>query len=81
MRLIHIYFLTGTVIVTTAALCKIVKYFNSYYCNNELIIGSNVDIDESMQPDLYAEFSVITNLSCPKCFAEVEVLKKRNAYD
>ncbi len=54
---------------------------NCYYCNNELIIGSSVDIDESMQPKLYAEYSVITNLSCPKCFAEVEVLKKRNAYD
>tara|TARA_R100001198_G_C5096233_1_gene130541 strand:- start:337 stop:504 length:168 start_codon:yes stop_codon:yes gene_type:complete len=52
-----------------------------YYCNSELIIGSNVDIDESMQPNLYAEYSVRTNLSCPKCFAEVEVLKKRNAYD
>ena len=54
---------------------------NCYYCNSELIIGSNVDIDESMQPDLYAEYSVMTNLSCPKCFAEVEVLKKRNAYN
>ena len=54
---------------------------NCYYCNNELIIGSSVDIDESMHPDLYAEYSVRTNLSCPKCFAEVEVLKKRNAYD
>jgi hypothetical protein len=29
----------------------------------------------------YPEFSVMTNLSCPKCFSEVEVLKKRDAYD
>ena len=57
------------------------RIMNCYYCNNELIIGSSVDIDEIMQPKLYAEYSVITNLSCPKCFAEVEVLKKRNAYD
>jgi len=54
---------------------------NCFYCNTELIIGSNVDIDESMHPNLYEEYSVITNLSCPKCFADVEVLKKRNAYD
>jgi len=24
---------------------------------------------------------VITNLSCPKCYSNVEVLKKRDAYD
>ena len=29
----------------------------------------------------YPEFSVMTNLSCPKCFSEVEVLKKRDAFD
>ena len=39
----------------------------------------DIDIDESMPT--YPEFSVMTNLSCPKCFAEVEVLKKRDAYD
>ena len=54
---------------------------NCYWCNTELIVGGDIDIDESMQPDLYAEYCVRTNLSCPKCFAEVEVLKKRNAYD
>ena len=54
---------------------------NCYWCNTELIVGGDIDIDESMYPNLYAEYSVITNLSCPKCFAEVEVLKKRNAYD
>ena len=52
---------------------------NCYWCNTELIIGGDIDIDESM-PTL-SEYSVRTNLFCPKCFAEVEVLKKRNAYD
>ena len=42
-------------------------------------MGCDIDIDESMPT--YPEFSVMTNLSCPKCFSEVEVLKKRDAYD
>ena len=54
---------------------------NCYWCYTELIVRGDIDTDESMHPHLYAEYSVITNLSCPKCFAEVEVLKKRNAYD
>ena len=29
----------------------------------------------------YPEFSVMTNLSCSKCFSEVEILKKRDAFD
>ena len=52
---------------------------NCYWCNTKLIVGGDIDIDESMLT--YPEYSVMTNLSCPKCFAEVEVLKKRNAYD
>ena len=54
---------------------------NCYWCNNELIIGSDIDIDETMHPNLYPEFSVRTNLSCPRCFSEVEILKKRDAFD
>ena len=30
-----------------------------------------IDIDEDMSG--YPEFSVMTNLSCPKCFSEVEI--------
>jgi len=52
---------------------------NCYWCNTKLIVGGDIDIDESMLS--YPVYSVMTNLSCPKCFAEVEVLKKRNAYD
>ena len=53
--------------------------WNVYTCNTELIIGGDIDIEEDMNG--YPEFSVMTDLSCPKCFAEVEVLKKRDAYD
>jgi|TARA_Y100000052_G_C2936921_1_gene78058 hypothetical protein len=52
---------------------------NCYWCGFELLPSGDIDIDESMPT--YPEFSVMTNLSCPKCFSEVEVLKKRNAYD
>ena len=53
---------------------------NCYWCDTELIIGGDIDVDACME-NLYPEFSVITNLSCPKCFSEVEVLKKRDAFD
>lgn len=53
---------------------------NCYWCDADLIPGGDIDIDESMG-HLYPEFSVRTNLSCPRCFAEVEVLKKRDAFD
>ena len=45
-----------------------------YWCDTELIWGGDIDIDESMPT--YPEFSVMTNLSCSKCFSEVEILKK-----
>ena len=52
---------------------------NCYWCDDELIPTGNIDIDESMPT--YPEFLVMTNLSCPKWFSQVEVLKKRDAYD
>ena len=52
---------------------------NCYWCKTELIIGGDIDIEDGMVG--YPEFSVMTNLTCPKCFAEVEVLKKRDAFD
>tara|TARA_R100000152_G_C6734477_1_gene158814 strand:- start:358 stop:519 length:162 start_codon:yes stop_codon:yes gene_type:complete len=52
---------------------------NCYWCKTELIVTGDIDIDESMPT--YLDYSIMTNLSCPKCFAEVEVLKKRNSYD
>ena len=53
---------------------------NCFWCDSELITSGDIDIDESM-PNLYPEFSVRTNLNCPRCYSEVEVLKKRDAYD
>ena len=51
---------------------------NCYWCTNEqLIWGGDIDVDESMG-HLYPEYSVRTNLSCPKCHSEYEVLKKLN---
>ena len=52
---------------------------NCWHCKTKLICGGEIDIDESMPT--YLEYSVMTNLSCPKCFSEVEVLKKRDAFD
>ena len=52
---------------------------NCYWCDTELIIGGDIDTEENMNG--YPEFSVMTNLSCPKCFSEVKVLKKRDAFD
>ncbi len=52
---------------------------NCWHCKTQLIWGGDIDIDESMPT--YPEYSVMTNLSCPKYFSEVEVLKKRDAYD
>ena len=46
-----------------------------YWCDDELIWGGDQDIDDN------PKFSVTTNLSCPKCFSEVKILKKRDAYD
>ena len=52
---------------------------NCYWCNTDLIPSGDIDVDESMPH--YPKFSVLTNLSCPRCFSEIEVLKKRDAYD
>ena len=50
-----------------------------YWCDSDLIIGGDVDIEEGMGG--YPEFSVMTNLSCFRCGSQVEVLKKRDAFD
>ena len=47
---------------------------NCWWCDTELIWGGDVDIEKDMGG--YPEFSVLTNLSCPKCESMVEVLKK-----
>tara|TARA_R100001086_G_scaffold49784_1_gene22125 strand:- start:247 stop:408 length:162 start_codon:yes stop_codon:yes gene_type:complete len=52
---------------------------NCWWCDTELIWGGDVDIEKDMGG--YPEFSVLTNLSCPKCESMVEVLKKSDAFD
>ena len=54
---------------------------NCWHCNTELIWGGDQSIDENCLPHLQEEYSMMTNLSCSKCFSEGEVLKKRDAYD
>ena len=48
---------------------------NCWHCNSELIWGGDEDMEEDTQ------YSMVTNLSCPKCFTLVEVYLPRNAYD
>ena len=48
---------------------------NCWHCKSELIWGGDEDMEDS------TEYSMVTNLSCPKCFAYVEAYLPRNAYD
>ena len=54
---------------------------NCYWCDSDLIPTSDTDVDISLHPILGAEYSVRTHLTCPRCQADVEVLKKRDAFD
>jgi len=38
-----------------------------WHCNNELTWGGDHDLEDS------EDFSIVTNLSCPKCNSYVEV--------
>ena len=38
-----------------------------YWCSEKLIWGADIDVK--------------TNLHCPKCYSEYEILKKRDAFD
>ena len=48
---------------------------NCWHCKSELIWGGDKDLEEDTQ------YSIVTNLSCPKCFSLVEVYLPRDAYD
>ena len=48
---------------------------NCWYCQTELICNGDQDMAED------SRYSTVTNLSCPKCFCEVEVYLPRDAYD
>ena len=46
-----------------------------WHCKTELIWGGDHDTEEDTQ------YSMLTNLSCPKCHSYVEAYLPRNAYD
>ena len=48
---------------------------NCYWCDTELIWGGDHDTENN------TEYSVLTNLTCPKCHSFVEVYLPRDAYD
>ena len=52
---------------------------NCYWCNTELIIGGDIDIEDGMNG--YPEFSIMTNLSCPKCESFVEVYLPKHHFE
>ena len=54
---------------------------NCWHCKTELIWGGDHSMDEEDYPCSSAEFSMVTNLSCPKCYSHVEVYLPRDAYD
>ena len=41
---------------------------NCWHCNEQLIWGGDHDIEEENE-----NYSIVTNLSCPKCEAHVDV--------
>ena len=43
---------------------------NCWHCNTELIWGSDFDAEDYHCED---EYSIVTNLSCPKCESFVQV--------
>ena len=45
---------------------------NCWHCNTELIWGGDNDLDEEFYGKDHA-YDFVTNLSCPKCQAYVEV--------
>jgi len=54
---------------------------NCWHCKTELIWGGDHSMDEEDYPCSSAEYSMVTNLSCPNCYSFVEVYKPRDAYD
>ena len=48
---------------------------NCWHCKSELIWGGDEDLEEN------TEYSMVTNLSRPKCHSFVEGYLPRNAYD
>ena len=54
---------------------------NCWHCETELIWGGDHSIDADCYPHLAEEYSIVTNLSCPKCNSYVEVCLPRDVKD
>ena len=54
---------------------------NCWHCKTELIWGGDHDVDENCFPHLQDQYTMVTNLSCPKCHCDVEVYLPKYAYD
>ena len=50
---------------------------NCWHCNTELIWGGDHDLDDFDE----AEYSMVTNLSCPRCHSYVEVYYTSKNYE
>ena len=50
---------------------------NCWHCNTELIWGGDHALDDFDE----AEYSMVTNLSCPRCNSYVEVYYPRQDHD
>ncbi len=50
---------------------------NCWHCSTELIWGGDHDIELDENP----EYSMVTNLHCPKCQTQVEVYLPREVLD
>jgi len=48
-----------------------------WHCQTELIWGGDHSLDEEDYPVTSSEYSMVTNLSCPKCNSFVEVYYPR----
>jgi len=48
---------------------------NCWHCQTELIWGGDDSVDEYSLPHLQDQYTMVTNLSCPKCHCDVEVYK------
>ena len=47
---------------------------NCWHCKTELIWGGDHDMDGEDYPLMSGEYSMVTNLSCPKCNSFVEFI-------
>ena len=50
---------------------------NCWHCKTELIWGADHDIDSEDDNYFYNNYSMVTNLSCPKCNSIVDVYYPR----